>query len=117
VFGNIGNSLEKQPVASPAPATQRAQSRSSYSIEKNRPEQHGIKRPSAGGLCRAVWDACDELREKANGTIPSSEQIRALAESKGWNRNNAMIEFYQWRKYNGITGRAAPKVTAAPNAS
>ena len=32
----------------------------------------------------------------------------AIAE--GWNPNNASIEYYQWRKYNGISGRvAAPK--------
>lgn len=75
-------------------------------VEKDRPEQNGIKRPSAGGACRAVWDKCDELREENGGEIPTAKQVRAVAESMGWNMNNAMIEFYQWRKYNGITGRA-----------
>lgn len=75
-------------------------------VEKDRPEQNGIKRPSAGGACRAVWDKCDKLREENGGEIPTAKQVRAVAESMGWNMNNAMIEFYQWRKYNGITGRA-----------
>lgn len=82
-------------------------------IEKDRPEQNGIKRPSAGGLCRAVWDAMDELRTTHHGSVPTSEQVRALAESKGWNKNNAMIEFYQWRKFNGIVGRT-PKAAPVP---
>jgi hypothetical protein len=105
--------------AAPAAPVARAASRTSYTIEKNRPEQNGIKRPSQGGLCRAVWDACDDLRAQLNngdrdGTlIPDSKQIKAVADGKGWNRNNAMIEFYQWRRFNGITGRsAAAKVEA-----
>src|SRR5690554_4439873 len=31
-------------------------------IEKDRPEQNGIKRPSIGGKCRAIWDALDAYR-------------------------------------------------------
>jgi hypothetical protein len=113
VFAGMNHTLQNAPVhAPPAPVNNnRAQSRTSYTIEKNRPEQNGIKRPSAGGLCRAVWDAMDELRTSNDGAIPTSEQVRALAETKGWNKNNAMIEFYQWRKYNGIVGRT-PKAAA-----
>jgi hypothetical protein len=73
-------------------------------IEKNRPEQNGIKRPSAGGRCRAVWDALDDYR-RDEGVLPDAKFVRALAVENGWNPNNASIEFYQWRKFNGITGR------------
>lgn len=83
-------------------------------IEKDRPEQNGIKRPSIGGKCRAVWDACDEM--VAAGTPPTAKDVRAIAEANGWNPNNASIEFYQWRKFNGITGRQPKKVEAAPAA-
>jgi hypothetical protein len=34
-----------------------------------------------------------------------------------WNPNNAMIEYYQWRKFNGITGRAKKVEAAAPAAT
>lgn len=116
VFGAMNGVLSNVPQAPTPPVnTARAQSRSSYTIEKNRPEQHGIKRPSSGGLCRAVWDAMDELRAQQNGVIPTSEQVRNLADAKGWNKNNAMIEFYQWRKFNGIVGRT-PKAAAVPPA-
>lgn len=80
-------------------------------IEKNRPEQNGITRPSAGGRCRAVWDALDEYRTN-EGELPDAKFVRALAVENNWNPNNASIEFYQWRKFNGITGRQAKPVAA-----
>lgn len=105
-FAHLGFSLQNHQQQQPTPpAPTRQASRNTYTIEKNRPEQNGIKRPSIGGKCRAVWDAMDELRANANA-IPTSEQVRKLAEDRGWNKNNTMIEFYQWRKFNGITGRA-----------
>jgi hypothetical protein len=97
---------EVAPVSEPtAPAT------SGLKIEKDRPEQHGVKRPSAGGKCRAVWDACDEL---AQGNVASvtSKMVRDHAATLGWNANNASIEFYQWRKYHGVTGRQQVAKTA-----
>lgn len=72
-------------------------------IEKDRPEQNGIVRPSVGGKCRAIWDACDALHAK--GTMPMPKVIKELAQANGWNENNAVIEMYQWRKFNGIIGR------------
>lgn len=76
-------------------------------IEKNREERNGVKRPSAGGMCRAVWDALDAL--VAAGTQPAASDVKVLAEKNEWNKNNASIEFYQWRKFNGISGRTAAK--------
>jgi len=70
-------------------------------IEKDRPEQNGIKRPSIGGKCRAIWDALDVYREET-GELPTSKVVKELAADEGWNPNNASIEFYQWRKYHGI---------------
>lgn len=72
-------------------------------IEKDRPEQNGIQRPSAGGKCRAIWDYCDELNEK--GVMPMPKLLKEAAAEKGWNANNAVIEMYQWRKFHGIVGR------------
>ena len=53
--------------------------------------------PRAGGLCRAVWDYCDEL--KAQGIAPTVALCRDAAPGKGWNVSNAAQEFYAWRKY------------------
>lgn len=85
-----------------APAAAKRTS-SGLKIEKAREERNGIKKPSVGGQCRAVWDALDDM--VAAGTQPTAKQVKALAEERGWNPNNASIEFYQWRKFNGIRGR------------
>jgi hypothetical protein len=73
-------------------------------IEKNRPMQNGVKMPSEGGMCRAVWDylqaECDAGREV------SAKLVKAHAVQVGWNTNNASIEFYNWRKFCGISGRS-----------
>lgn len=73
-------------------------------IEKVREERNGVKRPSAGGKCRAVWDALDALQaELEAGEMVTSSMVKDLAADEGWNANNASIEFYQWRKFNGIS--------------
>ena len=70
-------------------------------IEKDREEKNGIKRPSIGGKCRAIWDALDQHAE-TTGDDPTAKDVKALAAEHGWNPNNASIEFYQWRKFHGI---------------
>lgn len=86
----------------PAPATG-----TGLKIEKDRDEQNGIKRPSIGGKCRAIWDALDAHAE-STGDDPTAKDVKALAAEQGWNPNNASIEFYQWRKFNGVNSK--PKV-------
>lgn len=93
--------------AAPAPAqeTPATEEGTGLKIEKDRPEQNGIKRPSIGGKCRAIWDALDAYRAET-GELPTSKTVKELAADEGWNPNNASIEYYQWRKFNGITGRS-----------
>lgn len=76
-------------------------------VEKNREERFGVKRPSIGGLCRAVWDECDKLMSQ--GIVPMPASMKVIATEQGWNQNNAIIEMYQWRKFQGFRGRVAPK--------
>lgn len=66
-------------------------------IEKNRETRNGIKRPSAGGKCRAIWDALDAM--VSAGVTADSKAIKAWAEANGHNKNNASIEYYQWKKF------------------
>lgn len=72
-------------------------------IENGRDKQNGVTRPSAVGKCRAVWDGLDGL--VAGGTKPTAAQVRELAATQGWDKTTAMVQFYQWRKFNGISGR------------
>lgn len=90
------------PTPAPAPATG-----TGLKIEKDREEKNGIKRPSIGGKCRAIWDALDAHAE-STGDDPTAKDVKAMAAEKGWNPNNASIEFYQWRKFNGVNSK--PKV-------
>lgn len=81
-----------------------ASNKQGIKIEKDRPQQNGVKRPSVGGACRAIWDFLDELRAK-KGQAPTAAEVKAGAAENGWNPNNASIEYYHWRKFNGIAGR------------
>ena len=72
-------------------------------IQKDRETRNDVTRPSAGGACAAVWEACDKLH--AEGLMPKPALIKPIAQANGWNTNNAVIEMYQWRKFMGIRGR------------
>ena len=67
-------------------------------------------------MCRAVWDAC-WAQQAETGEVPTAKWVKEKAAAMGWNPNNASIEYYQWRKFNGISGRvSAPKPAAEPAA-
>jgi len=74
-------------------------------IEKNREERNGVKRPSIGGKCRIVWDYCDTYMKEHN-TSPMPKHMKETALLQGWNENNAILEMYQWRKFNGLTKKS-----------
>lgn len=110
VFGNLGRVLSNDlpPLAAPA-VRGRAARETRYTIEKNRPEQNGIKRPSEGGICRQIWDALDEKRE-LDGTVPSLSSTKdALSEL---DQTTVSVQYYRWRKHHGITGRLDKKADA-----
>jgi hypothetical protein len=104
---NLSDTDVRNPDPVPAPVEQKAPGKTAgLKIEKDREERNGVKRPSEGGLCRAIWDWLD--------TQPgaSAKDVKAKAAEMGWNPNNASIEYYQWRKFNGVRGRqTAAKTT------
>ena len=61
-------------------------------------ERNRVKRPKTGGLCAAVWSWLDS---NPGATV---KEIKSVAPAKNWNLNNAICEFYRWRKFNGFTG-------------
>ena len=61
--------------------------------------RNGVKRPKAGGACAAVWAWLD-----ANPGV-TVKGVKAAALAHGWNQNNAVSEFYVYRKFMGINGR------------
>lgn len=99
------------PAAEPVRTSQRVEG---LKIQKDREAQNGVKERSKGGLCRAVWDELNSLmtHDEATGlaNVPTVAQIKKIAEEKGWNVNNASIEYYQWRKFHGISGRGKKQI-------
>lgn len=66
--------------------------------------QNGIKAPMRQGKCMAVWQACEALY-KATGKVPTLKEVMACEALAGANPTNTQIEFYRWRKFNGLNGK------------
>lgn len=77
-------------VAVPAPAAPEVPKASKARSEI----RNGVRKPIKG-KCADVWAALDAIEGEVSITT-----VRALAAEKGWNLNNATIEFYGWRKFH-----------------
>lgn len=82
------------------PARASSGSSNGLKIEQNRATQNGVTRPSTGGKCRAVWDMLDAI-----GNDATAKQAREKAAELGLDKTTTMVQFYRWRKFNGIEGR------------
>ncbi len=78
----------------------------SLKIEKGRDESNGVRRPSTGSICRAIWDALDAHRAKHNAT-PSFENVRDLMKANSWSRNTAFTQFQRWKQFCGLMPRSS----------
>ncbi len=87
-------------VSKPKSARRSSGSSNGLRIEKDREERNGVTRPSAGGKCRGVWDMLDAI-----GTDATAKQAREAADGK-FDKTTTMVQFYKWRKFNGIQGRS-----------
>ena len=70
-------------------------------IEANRETRNGVTRPSIGGKCRGIWDMLDGM-----GAIVTAKEAREAGKDK-FDKTTIMVQFYRWRKFNGIEGRQA----------
>lgn len=85
----------------PAPAPKQVPEKTGKTIEPNREEQNGLKRPSKGSTCALIWDTCDRI--SAEGTTCTSAQL--FAACNGLNDCTLRTQYARWRAFNGITGR------------
>jgi hypothetical protein len=116
-FGQLtapsNNGSTPQAPEAPTPV-QRTSTTKGQKIEKDRPLQNGVQMPSAGTACRQVWDALSAMmvHDESTGlsSVPTAQDIKALGIKNGWNLNNVSIEYYRWRKFNGITGRGKKSI-------
>lgn len=83
-------------VAVPAPVAPEAPKASKVRSEI----RNGVRRPIKG-KCAEVWSTLDDIKKQ--GFEIDIHVVRELAAQKGWNLNNATIEFYGWRKFHAVT--------------
>lgn len=69
-------------------------------IERDRPERNGVRRQSAGSIGAKLWELYDR-----SGPETTLKQAREMAAQAGLNPTSAAIALYNWRKFNGITGK------------
>ena len=62
--------------------------------------RNGVRKPIKG-KCAEVWATLTAMQELHPHAAINIADVRALAETHGWNLNNATIEFYGWRKFHG----------------
>jgi hypothetical protein len=70
-------------------------------------------------VCAQVWDFCDNVKRTDGDADVTVAVIKKAAVDKGWNLNNAQIEMYAWRKFNGVprAGKAKAKGKRAAKAA
>lgn len=86
---------------------------SGYHIDEERPVKHGVKKRSNGTIGGRLWAIFDTMAEKAGG--PAKLEIAVVKESPKvaeFNKNKVLIEFYLWRKHNGVRGRGRKQKVA-----
>jgi len=73
-------------------------------IEKNREEKNGLKRPSAGTICHAIWASLD-AHVATFKTTPTFKDLKVLQEQFGWQRNTAVTQYQRWKEFNDLMVR------------
>lgn len=66
--------------------------------------KNNVKAPMRPGKCMHVWQTCEAIY-KATGKVPTLKELNAHEAMQGTNLTNNQIEFYRWRKFNGLNGK------------
>ena len=66
-----------------------------------REESNGVKRPAPATICGQIWAWCDE--QSNAGVRPEAKVLRAALPAL--DDTTKTVQFYRWRKFNGIVGR------------
>lgn len=100
-LGQLTGTGSAAPAAAPAA---RPANSTGLKIQKDRPEQNGVRRQSAGSVGDKLWAIYD-----AAGPDITLEQAKAAAVAAGLSATSAAIALYNWRKYNGIPAKVGAK--------
>ena len=89
--------VELPPVIAPPPPVA-----AKRTVQVGRPERNGVKRPSEGTICAQIWAWCDAQFD-AHGKAAAKD---LKAAKPNLDATTCTVQFYRWRKFNGIQGRA-----------
>lgn len=98
----ISNMMNPETIPQAPAAPKKEAEKTGKTIEPNRAEQNGLKRPSKGSTCAIIWDTCDRITSEKGSTCTSAELFNAL---QGYNDCTLRTQYARWRQFNGITGR------------
>lgn len=73
-------------------------------VQKNRPTQFGVTRPSNGTICADIWAALDKIL--STGVHPTTKDLATLRDQNGWQKHTASTQFQRFRQFNGIMPRS-----------
>jgi hypothetical protein len=62
-----------------------------------------VKRPGDNTLCGAIWKFLDENSQ--SGLPCPVSKAKQEAEKQSWDSTTIVVQYYRWRKFNGISGR------------
>lgn len=74
------------------------------------PSQNGISRPKADTITGKVWAIFDELSQKSGAPATIGDSLKAAA---GTAEATVRTQYARWRKFHGISGKAAAKPAAS----
>lgn len=79
-----------------------------YHIDAERLTAHGVVRRSAGTIGGRLWAIFDKMAEKVDSVADLKiSEVKAAKDVEGFNMNKVAIEFYLWRKFQGVRGRGS----------
>jgi hypothetical protein len=82
-----------------------------YKIDADLPVKHNVRRPSSGCIGGALWALFDSMAKGKPASI-SRATVKASKRLEPYNPNKVTIEFYKWRRFNGVRGRGKKQKTA-----
>lgn len=86
--------------------SKRSEGKRDFTIQKDRPEQNGVRMPSEGSKCKKVWDLAAELYA-STGMIPTPKVMKDEVVKRGlcWDFTTVTVQLYRWRDFSGFKGR------------
>lgn len=104
---------EEKAAKKAAKAAEKAQKKADAKAAKEaakQPKQNDVRRPKSGTVTGKVWATFDSLSQSTGSPATIGDAIKA---STGVPEATVRTQYARWRKFHGISGRAAAPAPAA----